>query len=360
MAFYVERIDPEPPPITSPAPSLEHPIDRTQSLSPWHHRRRKNESKRTNKTIAQVTEKERQRTEMKMKIESLKSDVQRLMTKIADTEKEMENERKEMANKEKQWTATIDAMKKERESETEKIMTLLEEQNRWQKEQNRRREQQFEQLLVAIAQSQNVSTTQPNRNPMTDVNQTTAADTVLITLLHRHSELSPWPKLNQKQKKKRKKRTTNSTAFVPRLPTIPECDSENVYDDGMKTNESAAVTEFEYSSAIPPNGTPTKTADIPTVSPMNAVPTRKTKKNSKQSPASIALQSYAEYSKSATRKESPRPLVPCNAHNTKSRRTPGSKIAFFDMTRIDDRYPDEWNGSFLLAFDGQCAPEPMT
>ena len=63
-----------------------------------------------------------------------------------------------------------------------------------------------------------------------------------------------------------------------------------------------------------------------------------------QSPASIALQSYEEYSKSATRKESPRPLFPFTACYTTTRRTPESKIACFEMTRIDDRYPDEWNG----------------
>ena len=169
-----------------------------------------------------------------------------------------------MANKEKQWTARIDAR--------EKMMTLfLEEQNRWQEEQNSQQEQQLAQLIAALAQSQHVGTTQPNRNPMTNVNQTTAVDTV--PLLRRHSELSPQsrPRLNRKKKTKRKKRITNSTAFVPSLPTIPECDSKNVYDDGMKTNESAAVTKFEYSTVIPPNGTPNETADIPTVAPMNTV-----------------------------------------------------------------------------------------
>ena len=201
------------------------------------------------------------------------------------------------------------------------------------------------------------------------------------------------------------------------MPTITECDYENVYDDGLKTNESTGATEFEYSTIIPPNGTPNETADIPTVAPMNtleydpkhvfdddhdadddaeqnadlndtltddatdtdsnewqydeidenknyeesaapkfetktndipmntvpvtirtnvtgipmntAVPTHETKKSPKQSPSSIAQQSYEEFSKSATRKESPRPLVPCNACNTTSRRTPGSKIVCF-------------------------------
>ena len=67
-------------------------------------------------------------------------------------------------------------------------------------------------------------------------------------------------------------------------------------------------------------------------------------KNPIQSPASIALQLYEEFSKSATRKESSQPLVPYTACDTTTRRTPESKIVCFEMTRIDDHYPDEWNG----------------
>ena len=83
------------------------------------------------------------------------------MTKVENAEKQMANERKEMRTA---MAKKIDAMKKERESETEKMTTLL--------------ERMFEQLQAAIAQPVSISTTQPNRNQTTDVNQTTAAVTV--------------------------------------------------------------------------------------------------------------------------------------------------------------------------------------
>ena len=132
-----------------------------------------------------------------MRTTTNRDDIQRLKTKMANYRTEMENERKNERKKCKATIdATIDTMKKERERETADLTTLLLDQHRL--------------LMAAIAQPVSTSTTQPNQNPMTDVNQTTAADTV--PLFRRHSKLSPRPKLNQKQKKKKEDRLRTAYA----------------------------------------------------------------------------------------------------------------------------------------------------
>ena len=84
------------------------------------------------------------------------------------------------------------------------------------------------------------------------------------------------------------------------------------------------------------------------------VPRRPSRKPPQTNAATCALRHFREHS--TTCKNEPRPLTYCTARNTDTDRTNPMKIDSLEMPKINDRYPDEWNGSFTLVLLGQCAP----
>ena len=199
------------------------------------------------------------KTELAANISVLKREIKILQIQMADDKKMMTTMKDEMR-----------AMKYDKESRTEQIKTLLLDQNRRQEQERRKQEQErrkwdqmFAQLMVAISHNDNTSTTQSQRNPMTDVNPPTTIATVTINIVlffGQHSKLLPQPKLERKKKKR--KCITKNTNFLPRLPPI----TKHIHDVTMITTITMKILPLDKLTTT--TTTTTMTIQIATMNPM--------------------------------------------------------------------------------------------